>query len=182
MSAADATTPTRDEVADLVVSGIQAMGAGDLDTLRRVMHPDALNREAVAEPLAARGRGPAASYATSMWLRAAFADIEFVVEEVCVDGELAVTYGTMSGRHTGDFIVYAADGSVERVFVPTGKSFRVGHAHFHRIRSGLVVEHWAVRDDNGLAAQLGWVLPSPGFLLRCILATATARRRVRRNR
>lgn len=182
MSAADLTTATHDEVADLVVSGIRAMGAGDLDTLQRVMHPDALNREAVAEPPAARGRGPVASYATSMWLRAAYSDLEFVVEEVCVDGDLAVAYATMSGRHTGDFTVYGVDGAVERVFVPTGKSFRVAQAHFHRIRSGLVVEHWAVRDDNGLAAQLGWIPPSPVFLARCAWATARAHRRAGRDR
>ena len=31
---------------------------------------------------------------------------------------------------------------------------------------GLVVEHWANRDDMGTAAQLGWVPPTPRDLLR----------------
>ena len=46
---------------------------------------------------------------------------------------------------------------MERVFVPTGKTFTVPQAHFQRITDGLVVEHWAVRDDQGLAVQAGWI-------------------------
>jgi hypothetical protein len=39
-----------------------------------------------------------------------------------------------------------------------------------------VVEHWANRDDLGLAEQLGWIPPSPAFLLR----GAPIKRRLRR--
>ena len=39
------------------------------------------------------------------------------------------------------------------------------------MRDGLVAEHWAVRDDQGMALQLGWVPPSPWYLLRCAVAT-----------
>lgn len=50
--------------------------------------------------------------------------------------------------------------------------------HFLRIRNNLAVEHWAVRDDLGQAFQLGWLLPSPAYLIRCALATGAARRKL----
>ena len=41
------------------------------------------------------------------------------------------------------------------------------------------VEHWANRDDMGTAAQLGWVPPSPLYLLRMARAKRRARTRYR---
>lgn len=167
----------RDALADAMVDGIQAMATQDVATLDRRIHPEAVNRESVTEPPDARGHGPAAFLATARWLGSAFSDLRFGIEQVAVEGDLVVTYGTMSGRHTGDFAIYAADGSVDRAFAPTGRSFEVAHAHFARMRDGKVIEHWAVRDDQGMALQLGWVPPNPWYLVRCALATARARRR-----
>lgn len=172
----DTTHPHRDEVADAMVASIHAMAVVDLDTLRRVVHPDAINREAVAEPPATRGRGPEAFLATAHWLTTAFADLAFDIDTVVVEGDLVVTHGTMSGRHTGDFVIWTPDERVERAFAPTGRTFAVRQAHFGRMRDGLLAEHWAVRDDQGMALQLGWVPPSPWYLLRCAVATARARR------
>ncbi len=98
-----------------------------------------------------------------------------------VEDDLVVTYGTMSGRHTGDFVIYAADGGIQRAFAPTGAAIEVAHAHFGRMRDGMVAEHWAVRDDQGMALQLRWVPFSPWYLLRCARATARVRRTARRN-
>jgi len=39
-----------------------------------------------------------------------------------------------------------------------------------------LIEHWANRDDMGTAEQLGWIPPSPLFLLRSEIATRRARR------
>jgi predicted ester cyclase len=169
-------TRTRAELADLATSAIRAMADGTLDDLRRCVHPDAVNREAAAEPPGARGRGPDAFWATALWLRSAFSDIAFDITTVLVDGDLTVTHGTMAGRQTGDMVIWTPEGTVERAFAPTGKRFEVNHAHFQRFRDGLVVEHWAVRDDQSLAMQLGWVPPTPAYLLRCALATRRARR------
>jgi len=170
----------RDDLAAAMVDGIQAMAAQDVATLNRTIHPEAVNREAVTEPPAARGQGPQAYLATARWLSSAFCDLAFGIDQVVVEGDLVVTYGTMSGRHTGDFVVYAPDGSVERAFAPTGRTFEVAQAHFARMRDGQVVEHWAVRDDQGMALQLGWVPPSPWYLLRCARAMARARRQAGR--
>jgi predicted ester cyclase len=100
--------------------------------------------------------------------------MSFAIEHVAVEGDLVAWSGTMSGRHTGDFVTWNADAQVERVFVATGKTFTVPHAHFHRMRDGLIAEHWAVRDDMGQATQLGWVPPSPLYLWRCSRATRRA--------
>jgi hypothetical protein len=40
-----------------------------------------------------------------------------------------------------------------------------------------VIEHWANRDDQGTAMQLGWVPPSPWYLVKMALATRRARKR-----
>lgn len=162
--------------ASFAIGSMHAMADGTLEDLRRCVHPDATNREAAAEPPACRGRGPDAFWATALWLRAAFSDLAFTVDTVAVDGDLVVTHGTMSGRHTGEMVIWTPEGRVERAFAPTGRRFEVKHAHFLRMRDGLVIEHWAVRDDQSLALQLGWVPPSPLFLLRCALATRRARR------
>ncbi|MGU3437819.1 ester cyclase [Actinomycetes bacterium M1A6_2h] len=145
-----------------------------------VFHPDAINHESLAEPPDARGTGPAAFAATGRWLRAAFDDATWTTTRHVVDGDLVVSYGLLSGRQTGDFVVWTPDATVERAFSPTRKTFEVRQAHFQRVVDGLVVEHWAVRDDQAMGLQLGWVPPSPLYLLRCHRATSRARRAHRR--
>lgn len=169
-------TRTREEAVSAAEAAIHAVLGGTLDDLRAVVDPEAINREAAAEPPATRGRGPEAFHATGEWLREAFTDLAWTTEQSLCEGDLVVTFGTMSGRHTGRFVVWTEDATVERVFVPTGKTFSVRQAHFLRVRDGLVVEHWAVRDDQGMAIQAGWIPPTPGFLLRCARATRKARR------
>ncbi|MEP6955852.1 MAG: hypothetical protein ABI883_03440 [Chthoniobacterales bacterium] len=41
--------------------------------------------------------------------------------------------------------------------------------HWFRVRDGAIVEHDAVRDDLGMAKQLGWIPPRPVYLLRMLL-------------
>lgn len=164
------------DLARVAERAIHATIAGTIDDLAALVHPQAVNREAIAEPPATRGVGPAAFHATGEWLRAGFSDLEWNAEHEVVEDDLVVTYGTMSGRQTGEFVVWTPEETVERVFVPTGKAFTVRQAHFQRFVDGLVVEHWAVRDDQGLAMQLGWIPPTIGYLIRCQRATARARR------
>lgn len=148
---------------------------GSIADLATVVHPDAFNRMSITEPPATRGKGPAAFYATGEWLRAAFSDLVWRTETEVVQDDVVVTYGTLSGRHTGDFVVWTPAGTVERAFAPTDRTFTVPQAHFQRFDNDFVIEHWAVRDDQGLGLQLGWIPPTPGFLFRCFLATQRAR-------
>src|SRR5690349_20346104 len=158
------STMTRDDSVTVAETAIKAVIGGTLADLVAVTHPDATNREAGAEPPATRGRGPQAFQATGEWLREAFSDLTWTTERSITEGDLVVTFGTMCGRHTGNFVVWTEDAKVERVFVPTGKPYSVRQAHFQRIRDGLVIEHRAVRDDQGLALQAGWIPPTPAFL------------------
>lgn len=167
------------DLASIAERAIRATLGGSLADLTALVHPAAVNREAIAEPPRTRGTGPAAFYATGEWIRAGFSDLVWTTETEAVDGDLTVIFGTLSGRHTGDFVVWTPDGSVERAFVATGKTFTVRQAHFQRVVDGLVVEHWAVRDDQGMAMQLGWIPPTPAFLFRCHRATKRARRAAR---
>src|SRR6185436_1140206 len=123
----------------------------------RIVHPDFVNREAVQEPPECRGRGPAAALATKRWLHEAFADLTWEIHDLVGEDALAVVHCTMSGRHTGDFVTFRPDGAVADVFPPTGRTFATTQSHWVRVADGLVVEHWANRDDMGTALQLGWV-------------------------
>ena len=61
-------------------------------------------------------------------------------------------------------------------FPPTRRNLTSSQAHWLRIRDGQAVEHWAQRDDYGMAHQLGWVPPTPGYIVRSALAKRRARR------
>lgn len=170
------TPRTRDETVSVAEAAIHAVMGGTLADHCAVVHPDATNRESATEPPPTRGRGPRAFHATGVWLREAFADLAWTTDLSVVEGDVVVTFGRMSGRHTGNFVVWTEDATVARVFVPTGATVSVQQAHFQRIRDGLVIEHWAVRDDQGMATQAGWLPPTPGYLIRCAWATRKARR------
>jgi hypothetical protein len=77
----------------------------------------------------------------------------------------------MSGRHTGDFVSFRpGTAAVDSVMPPTGKAFAITQTHWFRTQDGVIIEHWANRDDLAMARQAGWVPPSPGFLLRAAIA------------
>jgi predicted ester cyclase len=162
---------------DICVRSMTIMASGDLDDLTRIVHPQAVNREAKDEPPACRGEGPAAFAATARWLRAAFADLNFDVHDAVSDGDLIAVHCTMSGRQVGPFVTYDERGEVAQAFPPTGRTFAITQSHWFRMKDGQVVEHWANRDDLGMATQLGWVPPTPAFLWRM----ARAKRHARRN-
>jgi predicted ester cyclase len=155
---------------------LHIMADGDRADFERTIHPAAINRERNHEPPASRGTGPASWYATALWLRTAFADLHHTVNDAVTEDDLVVLHTTMSGRHVAPFVVYDAAGEVETVFPPTGKSFAVTQTHWLRVADGKVIEHWANRDDLGQARQLGWVPPTPAYLLRMARAKRNARR------
>ena len=140
-----------------------------------IIHPDAANDEAVSEPPAARGRGPAAFKATYDWLHAAFEGLRWDIEDLVAEGDLAVARTVMRGRQVGPFATYGPDGRMAQVFASNGRSFAASQTHWYRLAEGRIIGHAANRDDLGQARQLGWVPPSPAFLVR----SALAKRRLR---
>ncbi|MBH0780905.1 ester cyclase [Nocardia bovistercoris] len=173
-------TDTTLDAKNLVIRGVQIMAAGAIADFEAIVHPEAFNRESVDEPPACRGRGPAALYATALWLRASYDELHWEIHDVAVDGDLAVAHATMSGRQTGTFVVYDADGAPKQAFPATGKRFATTQTHWFRIADGLLIEHWANRDDLGTATQLGWAPPTPAYLFKMGRATRQARRAARR--
>jgi predicted ester cyclase len=109
-------------------------------------------------------------------LRAAFAGLHYEIHHALTDGYLVAVNSTMNGRHVAQFVLYRDDGEVDTAFPPTGKSFAMAQTHWFRIQGGKVIEHWAVRDDLGQAKQLGWLPPTPAYLVRMALAKLRAKR------
>ena len=182
MPSADITStqPARDRAAAdgakaLCVRLLHAVANGTPADFEAMVHPEAVNREAGAEPPGTRGRGPAAFYATALWLRSALADMRWDIHEVAADGDIVVLHSTASARHTGPFVIYDQAGAVRQVFPPTGKAHSVTHTHWFRVADGKIIEHWANRDDMAMAQQSGWIPPSPRYLARMILGKRKAR-------
>jgi predicted ester cyclase len=144
------------EAKELCVESFEIMRSGTLEDFERILHLEAVNREAKDEPPECRGRGPAAFHATALWLRDAYADLHWEVHNVVADGDLVVVHCTMSGRHVKSFVVFGPDGEPSDAFPATGRTFATTQTHWFRMADGLVIEHWANRDDLGTAAQLGW--------------------------
>ena len=92
----------------------------------------------------------------------------------------------MSGRHIAPSVSYDKDAQPAQVFPATGKQFASPQTHWFRVADGMVIEHWADRDDLGTATQLGWIhrhrgTPSPSYIVRILLASRRARRDARRH-
>lgn len=170
------TTTTTSADTAVAVAALHAMGSGERAEFDALYTTDAVNREAKDEPPETRGTGPAALFATAVWLRTAFSELSWEVHEVVRDGDLVVMHTTMSGRQTGPFVVHAPDASVKVVFPPRGRRFAATQTHWVRMRDGRVAEHWANRDDLTMGEQLGWTPPTPAYLVRMLLARRRARR------
>src|SRR5687768_5763720 len=93
---------------------------------------------------------------------------------------------TVAIRPSGWLFRYSTSASVN---VPTRETVRLEarwkstmlraastQTHWLRIADGKVIEHWANRDDLGMAVELGWVPPTPLYLLRSAVAKRRARR------
>jgi predicted ester cyclase len=157
----------------------ELMERGTREEFEQLVHPRCVNHEAHKDepPEARQEHGPAAIHATALWLREAFADLRWEIHEVVAERDLVVVHCTMSGRHVKPFIAYDENAEIKEVFPPTGKHFAATQTHWIRVTDGKFVEHWANRDDLGQAEQLGWVPPTPRYLLRMALAKRRARRR-----
>lgn len=160
--------------ATVAVQAIQLMPAGDRAGFEALFHPEAANHEAAVAPPAARVPGPEGFHQLALWLRSAFDDLRYDIEHVVADGDLVALRNVYSGRHVGPFVLHNAEGAVETVFPPTGRTFAVHQTHWLRIADGQVIDHWADRDDMGHAQQAGWIPPTPVFLMRMAWAKRRA--------
>ena len=165
----------------LVRDHLEITARGDLTAVDANVTADYFNHRSADEPLDTRQRGPEALKATIRWLHRAFTDLRFEFHEVLVDGDVVAARVSLHGRQHRPFVVHdSPDGSVTEAFPSTGRSFVVRQVHWCRIKHGAVDEHDAVRDDLGMARQLGWIPPKPLFIVRMLLTRWREQRAQRR--
>jgi predicted ester cyclase len=165
--------------ADLVsvaVGSIYAMADGDRADFDSLYHPNAVDRENQVQPPSSRVPGPAGFYGTALWLRAGFAGLRYDIHHAVADGDLVAVNSTMNGCHVAPWAVYRDDGKVDTVFPPTYRTFAMSQSHWFRIEDSKIIEHWANRDDLGMARQLGWIPPTPAYLVKMARAKRHAKR------
>jgi predicted ester cyclase len=173
-TASSSSTRSLDPTA-VAVRSIHMMADGDRADFDPLYQPGAVDLENRIQPPSSRIPGPAGFYSTALWLRAAFAGLHYDIRHGIADGNLVAVNSTMHGQHVGACALYTDDATVDSVFPPTGKTFAITQSHWFRIEAGRIIEHWANRDDMGMAKQLGWIPPTPAYLIKM----ARAKRRVR---
>ena len=160
----------------VAVRSLHAMAEGDRADFDSLYHPQAIDHENPVQPPSSRVPGPAGVYSTALWLRAAFADLRHDVHHAVADSGLVAVNSTMHGRHVAPWAVYTDDGTIDTVFPPTNKTFAITQSHWFRIEDGKIIEHWANRDDLGMARQLSWIPPTPAYLVKMARAKRRAKR------
>ena len=120
---------------------------GDPDLAEQIIAPDYVNDEAKDDPedVERQQDGPAGFLATSRWLRDAFSNLRFKLQETVAEGGTVMAAAVMTGQHTGVFNGIA----------PTGRSITHKQVHIFAITDNQITRHRAVRDDLGLLFQLG---------------------------
>ncbi len=126
----------------------ELFGAGRLDLAGELIAPGCVDHGLQTGPPVAGpdpGTGPEAIRPVVRWLRGAFPDLAYDVEDAFGDSDRVALRCTTRGTHTGEFLGHA----------PTGRSFSVQQIHIFRIEDGQIAEHWACRDDAAMLRQLG---------------------------
>jgi predicted ester cyclase len=84
-----------------------------------------------------------------------FPDVKMAPLHIMAEGDWVVARCMISGTHKGiGQNPFVHEGLLAGV-PPTGKSFNTEHIHIFRMEDGLIVEHWAARNDVDMARQLG---------------------------
>ncbi len=126
----------------------ELFGAGRLELADELIAPGCVDHGLQTGPPAAGpgpGTGPEAIKGVVRWLRGAFPDLAYDVEDAFGDSDRVALRCITRGTHTGEFLGHA----------PTGRSFSAQQIHIFRIQDGRIAEHWACRDDAGMLRQLG---------------------------
>jgi len=125
----------------------ELFGGGRLELADELIAPDCIDHGAETGPerSGAAPRGPDGIRGVVGWLRAAFPDLAYEVEDAFGGGDRVAVRCVARGTHEGEFLGRA----------PTGRSFAVQQIHVFRVEDGRIAEHWACRDDAGMMRQLG---------------------------
>jgi predicted ester cyclase len=91
-----------------------------------------------------------------------FPDWRMEIEELAALGADVIVRVTVTGTHKGVGKLPVNGGLLIDV-PPTGKSFKVEHIHWYTLKNGLIVAHFAARDDIAMMQQLGLLPPAKPF-------------------
>jgi steroid delta-isomerase-like uncharacterized protein len=114
---------------------------GNLDVADEIVGTNYLNHDAV--PGEAPGRAGLKAFV--VYLRTAFPDIHFTVEDLIAEDDKVVTRWSVTGTQKGEFAGVPA----------TGKSVHVSAINIHRLSDGQIHEAWLNFDALGMMQQLG---------------------------
>ena len=128
-------------VAVALSTQLEYYGEGRYELAEELVSADYVDHEAPPGTPA----GPEGATAVLRWLRGAFDDLTYEVHDAFGAGDRVAMRLTTRGTHTGEFMGKPA----------TGRPFEIEAIHIYRIENGRVAEHWAKRDDVGLARQIG---------------------------
>ncbi len=114
---------------------------GDLRVADEIVAVDYINHN----PLPGEAPGREGFKAFVAYLRRAFADLQFTIEDQVAEEDKVVTRITISGVQEGEFAGIP----------PSGKLVSVTAISIHRICDGQIQESWFNWDALGLVRQLG---------------------------
>lgn len=122
----------------------ECFSSGDVSGVEALIDPRYITRNAAGAPESCLAPGPAGFVALVHWLRSAFDDLSFDVQETIGEGERTMVRVIMSGRHAGNLLGVPASGC----------QIAVAQVHIFRVVDGRLVEHRSIRDDLGLMRQI----------------------------
>jgi predicted ester cyclase len=124
----------------------ELFGAGRLELADELVAADCVDHGGESGPGGVgAARGPEGIKGVARWLRGAFPDLAYDIEDAFGDGDRVAIRCIARGTLQGEFLGRQ----------PTGQTFAVQQIHMFRISDGQIAEHWAARDDVGMMRQLG---------------------------
>ena len=126
---------------------------------RRAMGDNSALDEFIAEDMVNHAAGPQGREGWRQILATIATDLgdDITIEHhhLIADGEFVAHHMTVRGRHRASTMPLLAGVTVDDINVSWT------YIHIWRVVDGMVIEHWACRDDIGLLRQLGaWPPPS----------------------
>lgn len=133
--------PANETILHVAIGVARVFGELDEEAARTYIAPDFIDHEA-SDGVAG---GPEGYLSTARYMRSAFSEARWQVDDFISEGDKFACRVTFSGKHTGEFMGIQ----------PTGREVSVQHLHFYRVADGQAQEHWGARDELTLLRQLG---------------------------
>ncbi len=129
----------RDDIERIVQRWTRAIAEGQLDVFDELLSEDVFDRSG-----ATPSQGIESFKVRAGAVRAAFAEIELVVEDLVVDGDAIAWRWALTGTHVGMFAGVA----------PTNRRITLRGVNFQRLKGDRVAEHWTMVDVFGATQVL----------------------------